>query len=223
MTEHDGQRYLQSILPIMRAEVATISEDELKMEAISPIAKAFMPHITENNLHALMIYQAPVGGWHADLVLKDTPPGIPNALGTPVASPCATRDEAIEQGHKLVRLALVVARNNHNQPLPIENPAFLLYSTNITLFPDLYEKLLSHCPAAMEGYGTPSYAITRLEQVLTRIFGHHDKITIQQIQNLTPEDRLVLMTVVHMAALSGVYRYPPRRDGMPSDIMGQYS
>jgi hypothetical protein len=53
-------------LPIARARLNEVDRFELA----SPLGEAQLPYVTEDNLSAILIYQAPKGGWHADLLLK---------------------------------------------------------------------------------------------------------------------------------------------------------
>lgn len=77
-----------------------------RADAVSMLAQSMLPHLKKNSLKALHIYEAVLGGWHADLELRGMPTGINRMLGTPVASPCDTREEAENFGYHLVATVL---------------------------------------------------------------------------------------------------------------------
>jgi hypothetical protein len=72
-----GRRLLKELLPWARSEA---KKDSLKFEPKSALGRASMSHVSEDKLDAVMIYPAPKGGWHGDVVLKGVPPGVPDAF-----------------------------------------------------------------------------------------------------------------------------------------------
>jgi hypothetical protein len=57
------------------------------------------------DLDAVVIHPAPAGqpaGWHADIVFARPVPELGNCIGTAVAKPCATREEAEQKGLALL-------------------------------------------------------------------------------------------------------------------------
>jgi hypothetical protein len=96
------QRLLQ-LLPWARAEA---KKKAWSIEVSSALAKATMQYVTEDNLEGIAIYPAPKGGWHCDVTLINVPPGVPNALGTQVAHPLATRADA--EAHAKILLVTIL-------------------------------------------------------------------------------------------------------------------
>ena len=204
-----GQRRLRQLLPWARAEA---EKPGSSVEARSPLGATTMPWATEDNLDALLIHPAPKGGWHADLVLKWTPPGTPNCLGSPVHSPHKTKPEA-EQAAKGLLVAVLAAAKNAavTEPPP---PAFILHSCSFRLDPLIYEIALTAFPERANGYGTTEAAIAKVEEVEASLFPRG--FTLDAFNALAHGDKASLLTVLHLAALTGLYVYPPRRDASPS-------
>lgn len=92
----EGRRCLAELLPRAR-EIAC--EDQAPLSPTAPhVAAAFRDNgFRLADLEAIMIYEAPAdqpAGWHADIVFARELPPIGNTIGTKVASPCRTREEA---------------------------------------------------------------------------------------------------------------------------------
>lgn len=213
MTDPDrarGQRLLRELLPWARAEAR---KDDIEVELESALGKAAGTYLTEANLDALMIYPAPKGGWHADVVLKTVPPGIPNVFGTPVHKPCRTRTEAEDRGKRmLVMLLALAARNAGAEPAA---PVFMLDGWTFKLLPELYEVALAAFPDRADGYGTKLQAAGRLEAALDRLCPEgFDGAAFNKWPRGKQAD---LLTVIHIAVLSGLYAYPMRQDAAPEE------
>jgi hypothetical protein len=205
-----GQRLLRELLPWARAEA---SKDDSKAEIESALGKAAVTYLTEENLDALIIYPAPKGGWHADIVLKTVPPGIPNVFGTPVAHPCRTRAEAEDTGKRLlVSLLILAGRNAGAKPAP---PVFMLDGWTFKLLPELYDVALAAFPDRVNGYGTKLQAAGRVEAALDQLCPEgFDGDTY----NTWPREKQAqLLTVIHIAVLSGLYAWPMRQDAAPDE------
>ena len=210
----DGRRRLRDWLPATRAEAARLT---YKFTAVSAISDGMMPHIREDRLDALVIYPAPLGGWHADLVFKGMPPGVPCSMGTPVQQPVATRHDAEEAARVILGMALTCAMGAAEAPTAKPAPAsFLLYGWSVELRPALLEAALSSAP---KGYydveDAADLACIGLERILSDLCpaGFDGAV----FDKWADRDRAKLVAALHMAALSGVYRYPlmPHRPAPP--------
>jgi hypothetical protein len=162
--------------------------------------------MTEKNIEALVIYPAPMGGWHADIVLVDVPPGVANTFGSPVAQPHKTREKAEESALALLTLVLWLDKQTKPKPKP---PAFLFYGGAF----ELSSEMLNHPRAS--GYGSEVLALERLEMVVSELFGSAEP-TKTTITALPVSDKARLLAVLHCAVLDGVFAYPPRLDRSPS-------
>ena len=197
----EGRARLQAWLPAAREQARADGGTVLDMA----VAKAQRPYLTEANLDALVLYPGPLGGWHADVLLKYAPPGIANALGTPSGEPARTREEAEERGRTVLAFCLTAV----SPPPPAERPApaFLLYGWSIALVPEILI-LGTHLAPDREG------ALARIANVLavTCPAGFDG----EGFDAWPLEDQTMLVAALHRAALSGILAYPPRHDASPS-------
>lgn len=185
--------------------------DEGVLSPDSPLGKATFGHVTMENLDALLIYPAPKGGWHCDLLLKNVPPGVPNSFGTPVQSPLKTREEAEERGHMM--LAAVLSYIAANKPNEKPEPVFMLHNYKFPLLPDVFEAALQIMPELREEgpYGSELRAVARIEEVLEELFPRG--FDVDAFNAMDPDHKATLLSVLHGAALNGVFRYPPLKHG----------
>lgn len=208
-TEQDmrqGRRRLRHLLPQARALVRSLDEG---FRFVSAIAKAQAPFVTERNLEALVIYPAELAGWHVDLLLSKVPSGIANVIGSPNFKPCATRDEA--EAVAINFLAAVLKASD--SPAPESPRSFVLFDTAFS-FPDaVFGEALRLMPSDYTRPGTRTLALDRIKAAVARLFPQG--FTGEGFDNLPPDEKALLMTLMLTATLRGVYRYPPRADGTP--------
>lgn len=192
-----GRRLLQILLPRAKER---LKDAEHSWQPMSALGRAQAPYLKIENVEAVMIYQAPKGGWHGDVVLKEVPDGVPNVLGTPVEHPCPTREMAVDMAIGL----LVQIMATKELPPPVALPAFLFHGCEIHLVSDILEQI--------PGYESVEHALKRLGEIEHELFpsGIPEEFTLKG------EEAASLMAVVHMAAKNGVYRYPPKEDREPS-------
>lgn len=207
-TMRDGRRALRALLPWARAE---LPNEPGVVELESVLGRTIAPYITEANLDALLIYPGRSGGWHADILLKNVPPGIPNTLGTPVGAPCRTRAEAEELGkHTLVTVLELARRNSPDAPRP--PPVFWLHDWSITLVPEILASARKTFPDG-GGYGSEDQAKWRVEQRLTEVCPNG--FDGDDFKTWDIERKAHLLTVLHRAVLSGLFVYPMREPAPP--------
>lgn len=215
-----GKRLLRELLPWARAEAR---KGDTQFSAESKLGTVTASYVTEANLDALVIYPAPLGGWHADVVFKHTPPGVPNTMGSPVEHPLRTRREAEEMGKRLLVMLCTMAARNAAAKVAPADPVFLLHGLAFTLMPKLYELALAAMPegagGSEGGYETKERAIERIEEVLGNICP--DGFDGDVFNSLDRGQKAEILTVLHIAALTGVFAYPPRRDATPSGHRAQ--
>lgn len=184
------------------------------VELETALGRQTAAYVREENLDALLIYPAPLGGWHADVIFKHVPPGVPNSMGSPVERPLRTRQEAEDFGKRLLANLLRIAQTEKSSG----NPVFLLYDGVFTLPPEMYKLALGAVPEGAGGpnggYSSKEHAITRIEETLADLCpaGFDGKAFNEWDRG----KKAALVTVLFIATLTGVYAYPPRRDATPS-------
>lgn len=207
-----GRRRLLQLLPWALKEAR---KPHGKMHAESVLGAVTFSHVRPWNLDALVVYPAPLGGWHGDLILEHMPDGIPNVLGTPVAHPLPTR-EAAEEYCKRLLVGILKQAAETDAAAPPMPPAFLFYQWTITLNPAVYVMARQNMPWYLEALKTSGQdlVIERIESFLSENFP-------SGYQGEEPETwpRLRFMqflAVVHQAAFVGVFAYPVRTHGKPT-------
>lgn len=201
-----GRRRLRELLPWARAEAA---KGTGRFELKSTLAKATAAYVTEDNLDALIIYPAPLGGWHADMLFKKVPPGVPNTMGTPVEKPCRTRAEAEEAAKAILVMMLTMAQ----QAQPPAPPVFMLHDFDVRLLPEAIEAAAQAFPDEPHAYESKEHAIERIEAVLAALFP--EGFSGERFDALDLPNKARFLSVLHIAAVTGVFVYPPRRDKSP--------
>lgn len=207
-----GRRLLRELLPWARAEAR---KETGSVELKSALGRETAAYVREDNLDALLIYPAPLGGWHADVVFKRVPPGIPNSMGSPVERPLRTRREAEDVGKLLLVNMLRMARMEKSSGSPV----FLLQGAAFTLPLEMYEAALGAFPegagGSNGGYHSKEHAIRRIEETLAELCP--GGFSVKAFNEEWDQGRKAeLMSVLFIATLTGVYAYPPRRDATPS-------
>lgn len=202
-----GQRLLRDLLPWARAEARKGDASFLPQNALG---RATADYVTEANLDALLIYPAPLGGWRADVTFKHMPAGMPSAMGTPVGRPLRTRRDAEEQGKGL----LVGLLAGDRKPKLAAQPVFLLCGHSVTLSAEAIAETATLLPEDSRGYASKGHAINRIEETITALCPKG--FSKQAFEALDIMEKARLLAVLHTAAMTGVFVYPPRVDGAPS-------
>jgi len=173
-------------------------------------------HVREDRIDAVLVYATALGGWHCDVVLKGTPPGVPNTLGTPVGRPLATREEAERHGlHLLVTVLLIERRNRESKAAP-ESPVFLLCNAALRLRPEVFEA----AKTAFPGLGGTTLSVGDARAWIAGVVGDLlPDVTWETFrarwEALADMDRGRILVAAHIANLGGVFVHPPRLDAAP--------
>ena len=204
-----GRRLLRDLLPWARAMAKKeLARDGARFE-FGALGRAQAEHIKEENLDALMIYPAPLGGWHSDILFKNLPPGVPNSMGSQVAHPLRTRDEAEAHGKRLLLSCLLIEQRFAATVEP-SGPAFLLFGLEVRLVPEMLEMIEKLAPKLY----TYERAANRLTETVAACFPNG--CDEARYRALSRDDQSLLMFCIHIAAVSGIFAFPLRRDGPPA-------
>lgn len=180
-----------------------LGTDDLQVE-MSGHGEAVFRYLTRENLEGLHIYPGEHGGWYADITMKDLPPGVPRVIGTPVAMPCATREEAVEQGMAMIEMVLnqiEAGKADRGRDRSGDTIPFSYHGVELQIPLKLLEGLkeLQH-PGE-------DYSMQRLEEIGTELFG--GAYPTSEITRTFSTDQLArFMSVAGMALLAGVHRWP---------------
>lgn len=205
-----GRRRLRDLLPAARAKVRA----GYSLENPSPLARAFGVHVREDNIDAVVVHPGPKGGWHCDVLLRDVPPGVPNCIGSPIATPFHTEREAEAYAVDALALALAMERDRKAGALPLGKPVFWLHDLTLELSPDVLQRAAK---VRQESFDmTRDDVIAGLRRTLSRLGLEHDA-TLEQVEALPEMDRVLLAANLHGAAACGLFTWPPRMDAPPGD------
>lgn len=194
-----GRRLLKRLLPVALEEAKS---DTRTAKVMSEVAEALQTHLTIDKFEALVIHEGELGGWLVELLLRDMPPGHPSAIGTPVREPHRTRQEAQDGALELLIYAIKIAQANTKPPA---DPIFEYYDCAITILTEILDMLF------VNGFGeSPSYtvehALERLREIDMELFPQG--FSKECADGLPKDAQARWMSVVHLAAATGVFRFP---------------
>lgn len=193
----EGRQRLAELLP---AAIEEAKNEGLKVITGTAPASGLAAHLTMANFHSLIVHEGEQGGWVVDLMLKDMPPGVPSVLGTPVATPHKTRDEAVEMAPKLLAYMTKLAMSPKEKPVA---PVFEYFDVNVTMVPTILEAMVA---AGMTQQVESSYCVGRLNEVSKKYFP--EGATVEKMDALNHDQRKEVLVVLHMASAMGMFRYP---------------
>lgn len=202
----------EKLLKTLKKVTAELETTTTSYEAIanSDVGKALTPHLRKNSFKALHIYQGELGGWFADLELKGMPPGIPRIMGTPVAMPFETREEAEEAGELiLLTLLATLMREKEAKDIDAEDAVLSFYDST---FPFPIEILRKY----VQEFGKPSdkrvsEAIYDMEKLLVV----NDEVVASRLENADQalHERIGINIMVILAA--DIFRWPDSKEKRP--------
>lgn len=217
----DGRKRLKAMMPeaIAWAETA-MREPEMEMKVLSGRGQAMTDYVRLDNLKALILYRT-ARGWYADLVLKQTPVGVTDVMGTPTDMPLPSREEAEEQGKMILRAACLQAKmNGPAMPDNTRNAPryFSLYGTELKLDGE-YLDMLSAVPAMLGQ--TPAeareYALERMDEVSAQHGFTEDNVK-QRLAAMDQDTFMEVYCLAFMLATVSIVRYPVRE---PDPMLGE--
>lgn len=205
----EGRARLRAVLPAARA-IADRKRAASWVSDLSDVARAMYSHVTEANLDAVIIKPGEYGGWICDILLKDVPAGIPNAVGTPVKRPWPTRQEAEDNAAELIA-SFLLPGEHVRVARPEPHRVFEYFGFSIPL----PEKLLTWMEEETTRnphlrYGSVLLANERLDQVTEELFSA-TKPSADLLNSMERGHLSMLMATLCMAALEGCFRYPDWR------------
>lgn len=208
-----GRKYLKELLPTAIQEA---EHDGPNVGLLTTLADGLLSHLTLDMFDALVIHEGERGGWLVDLLLRNVPPGFPKIMGTPVASPLASRQEAQDLAPailaifvKLVKMAKKAAAK----------PVFLFHNHTITLDPEGVKLVVDHLdPLHDDALGVSSMAVNaldRLAELDAALFPNG--FTPERMAKLPRETHYKFLMVIYVASACGIVRYPSPTPGTISE------
>lgn len=211
-TSPDNRRKSKFLLKKLVAVLEQEPDDAEAMEPSSALGEAVGPWIRLSNVAGVHVYQDKAG-WYADLILDETPPGVPKVIGTPMAMPKLTREEAEEEAVALLRMA---AANEKAVPKP-EPGGDAIFEWDQIAIPvpsDLVAKLME------QGDPPEDYIRQRLGEVRRELTGG-GPLTPEIARTFGHDQKLKVLTMAAMALCAGIHRWPPARRASEEPSMKQ--
>lgn len=194
-----GRRLLRTLLPRAQKLHAEAKDDAKKWVAGTPLGRSFGTVLRLENLDAIIIHEGELGGWITDFYFKDVPLGVSNVIGTPVETPMPTRKMAQDKAVEMLHALIIATEQAAGQTT---TPVFLFHGFAVELSPDALE-FVANLGAK---YSSEEAAVEHIEAMTRRVFPSG----IPQELYLCGDTLADFMTVIHMAALTGLIRYPLR-------------
>jgi hypothetical protein len=201
----EGRARLAALLPQAREDAKMMQMPE----NLSPLAGATLAGLTEAHFDALVVVPGERGGWHCDLLFVGRPPGVPNSMGSPVAMPFHTREdaEAFAPGLLASVLSMIAAGQ------PEQEPVFWLHGTVLHLSRETLAVGAEFArQLGMEADGAAIGLARRLREL-----GLAERCEPEDIDRLSHEQRKVLSSTLHAAAVCGVFVWPLRQPREPNE------
>lgn len=161
-----------------------------------------------------MVYEDGPGRWYADLLLKKLPAGVPDAMGTPVATPRSSRKEAVQDAFGVLVgiLTSIEDRKRGSHDTKKEDlRIFQLYDAEFSLPAEGVAQMLqvrSVVPGGEEY--TVEDGISFLERSVRRILPKGD-LTVEDFEAASDEDKNRVLAAMTVLLTMGVFRHPDRR------------
>ncbi len=205
-----GRQRLQEWLPRARDEAADRLDATFKAQ--SGLGRALAPYIREDNLDALVVYPAPNGGWHADVIFRSVPQGVADSIGSPVSAPLPTREDAESFLYNI--LVMILRAEVNKAPASSAPPVFILFDFEFLLDAKLLGELSSPDAILPESYRTRETGIRIIGEKVATLFP--EGITVETVRSLHTRQQAELMVAMTIASVCGVLRFPPRPDLGPN-------
>ncbi len=201
---------LEKLLPAARELAAKTTESGFVPE--SDVGKAAFPHYRMANCVGVNIYRGEKGGWFADLVFEALPPGIPEAIGTPVKFPHSSPEEAVEQAVHM--MAMLIADEDRPRPEPETVKAAFPFDDIVVSVPSRILGEIREAMRAMPALPERKDAMERIEAFRAEVLGG-ERLTMERADALSPRDKTRLMSVVSLALIAGIVRIPEWEEEPP--------
>lgn len=206
-----ARRLLKRLLP---DALEAAKRDDGEAIAGTAVAEGMHSHLTLEKLDGVAIYEGEHGGWHADVVFRDMPPGVPGVMGTPVGTPLPTRQAAQDMAPVMLRYVVRLALT---KPAAPRDPVFEYHGGTIQIPAHILQSLYA-AGFAESGY-TAERAVQRVAEIEADLFP--DGFSVARYEQLTEDENRRLIAVMTMALATGVFRYPVPQPGPPRGADGE--
>ena len=184
------------------------------MTPLSMLGMSVLAHLREDNIDTLVVHEAAPGAWHADIILKDVPTGVPDTLGTPVADPLPSKEEAEEAARNLLTglmAEIYTAKHASRDTVQKDVRVFRIFEVEFFIPGDAIDSMLEGRKEIFAGFpGTPAdFALHLLAEVCEQIV-KDGNITQKDWEAADPglRDRGVVAMLLLLS--EDIFQFPPR-------------
>lgn len=206
-------RCLKEVLPRAKA-IAKAKQGSGKLSALNEASRSTFPYLLVDNLKGVHVYPTSLGGWSADVEIKDAPLGVPRIVGIPTSYPARTRKEALETITQFIVILIEAEKANPQAEAPTDEDVrwFELYDCSVPV----PAKLVEAMAIGEEGSFSHDAIHALLEGMVDDEFGGAEKISGDTFDQLPMDDRLLILKALAIALAKGIFHHPPRMEGAPS-------
>jgi hypothetical protein len=204
-----ARKLLKDLMPDANKRADELIASEAHVTACGRIGESALPWCRIENVWGVRVYPAPLGGWHADILLEGVPDGLPDALGTPAASPANTQGEAMAIAIHLIGMAIANSRRERPPEKPKEL-VFEFHGFEIMIPSEAFELAK---PVTQADPRTPQMMHDRLAQFVEEVFPNG--VTSDAMERLEVSGRVRLLTIACMSLAKGIFRYPQSTAKLP--------
>jgi hypothetical protein len=219
-----GRRRLKEWAPQAKARARKAISDPKGIE-IHPgtlLGQKLFARLSEKNLDAVLVYEDPhrPGRWHGDVLLKNTPIGMPNSFGTQRDAPVASRKEAERQAFGFligVYRHIIENEMSGRDVKPTDERVFALHGHELSLPGELIDSIASAAVLMTEREtGTAEDVRNLLDAKIERMTGGGE-FTIEAWDAAPEELQRGAIANMVMLLVMGVFRHPDRVPAPESD------
>lgn len=205
---------LRQLMPAALERARLLASQGATVGAGSTLGKAASPWFVLSNVAGVRIVQGRIGGWLADILLAEVPAGLPDAFGTPVASPLPDRDSALEAAVTMLAMA-ALAEPADTRQAPLPDPVLVLHGVFVTV----PRVLLDACDAERSGGAGEAPNRPRARAELDRFVSDicpAGPLTAKHLEELGEAGRARLYDAACAALSAGILIHPAPDPGSPA-------
>lgn len=205
-----ARKTLKAIYPLALEKKKLFDEGKFETSS-SRMFNNSAQYLNEEKIAGIHIYSAPLGGWHADICLKDMPQGVPSIYGTPKINPCGSREEAVEAATNTLAMLLWYIETQNGLDTASKVALFEYDEVGIEIPQEVVDQL------SEIGTLGSDYVKRRLDELRGELF-FGEPLTKEMFEAFDQDTQLRVVSVFAVALHEGIFRWPESKDGHPDNF-----
>lgn len=206
----EGKKFFRGIKLKARKEAEKqINDINSYLQPKTLLGQRTIENIKEKHIEAVIVYSNKKNEWYADIVLKNTPVGVPNVLGTPVIHPEKTEQDAKKSAYTMLvglyKNIITQERAKHDQK-PKNERVFALQDADIVVsgeYLDAVHNAISE--VGLQFMPPKDVLIGRLEILLNQ---KQTPINHKTFNESSDEWKTHVYLTLTQLLIHGVFKYP---------------